>query len=152
MLQSTLDSANITLSALREQYHNYSLTIRNIQAESVKRQFTYTNRLFDYFGPPKTAASNSIRQRSASFWSITQKDTQARGQDGICTPPLAASCVSHMKSSSCRATYRLWCQRYGGEPWQNYPKPCRKHASRRCKEVSTAHARLDGATRPSSAC
>ena len=56
MLQSTLDSANITLSALREQYHNYSLTIRNIQAESVKRQFTYTKRLFDYFGPPQTAA------------------------------------------------------------------------------------------------
>lgn len=56
MLQSILDSASMTLSALREQYGHYSLVIRNNEAVTVERRFTYINRLFDYFGPPQTAA------------------------------------------------------------------------------------------------
>ena len=56
MLLPTTDSARITLLALREQYVHYSLTIRSVCADTVKMRLISLDRLFDYFGPPQTAA------------------------------------------------------------------------------------------------
>ena len=44
------------LPALRERYCHYALTIRNVGAGWVGKQFTYLDRLFDFLGPPRTSS------------------------------------------------------------------------------------------------
>jgi len=56
MFLSTTDTTTMALPALREQYSHYSLTIRNVCADTVKMRLISLDRLFDYLGPPQTAA------------------------------------------------------------------------------------------------
>ena len=56
MLLPVTDSAQVTLLTLREQYIHHSLTIRNVCTDTVRVRLTSLDRLFDYFGPPPTAA------------------------------------------------------------------------------------------------
>ena len=55
MLNSVADPATLTLSALRERYCHYALTIQNVCEDTVKVRLMYADRLFDYLGPPQTA-------------------------------------------------------------------------------------------------
>lgn len=56
MLNSVANPAVLTLSALREQYRHYNLTIRNVCEDTLKVRLAYADRLFNYLGPPETAA------------------------------------------------------------------------------------------------
>jgi integrase/recombinase XerD len=56
MLLSTTDTTTMTLPALREQYSHYSITIRNVCADTLKMRLISLARLFKYFGPPPTAS------------------------------------------------------------------------------------------------
>jgi len=56
MFPPATDTAEITLRALREQYRHHALTIRNVCSDTVKARLTCIDRLFDYLGPPQTAA------------------------------------------------------------------------------------------------
>jgi len=56
MLRPSTDGTTMTLPALREQYHDYLLTIRNICADTVRERLRYLDGLFDYLGEPQTAA------------------------------------------------------------------------------------------------
>ncbi len=55
MLQPSIDGPTMTLPALREQYHEYVLTIRNICADTARERLRYIDGLFDYLGEPPTA-------------------------------------------------------------------------------------------------
>ena len=50
------NTAEMTLPALREQYHHYSLNVRNVCLDTVKARLICIDRLLDYLGPPPTAA------------------------------------------------------------------------------------------------
>lgn len=50
------NTAKMALSALREQYRHHALTIRNVCADTVKARLICLDRLFNYLGPPQTAA------------------------------------------------------------------------------------------------
>lgn len=54
MLRPSIDGATMTLTALREQYHDYALTIRNMCAETARERLRYLDGLFDYLGLPQT--------------------------------------------------------------------------------------------------
>ncbi len=56
MLNSVANPAILTLSALRERYRHYNLTIRSVCEDTVKMRLAYVDRLFNYLGPPETAA------------------------------------------------------------------------------------------------
>jgi integrase/recombinase XerD len=56
MLRPPIDGTTMTLPALREQYHDYALTIRNICVETARERLRYLAGLFDYLGEPQTAA------------------------------------------------------------------------------------------------
>ena len=56
MLNSVANPAILTLSALRERYRHYNLTIRNVCEDTIKVRLAYVDRLFNYLGPPETAA------------------------------------------------------------------------------------------------
>ena len=56
MLLPSIDGAGMTLPALREQYHHYALTVRNVCADTARERVRYIDCLFDYFGPPQTVA------------------------------------------------------------------------------------------------
>ena len=56
MLLPAIDAAMLTLPALREQYRQHGLTIRNVCTETVGARLICLNRLFEYLGPPLTAA------------------------------------------------------------------------------------------------
>ncbi len=56
MLNSVANPAMLTLSALRERYRHYNLTIRNVCEDTIKVRLAYVDRLFNYLGPPETAA------------------------------------------------------------------------------------------------
>jgi len=56
MLLSVPDIAMMALTALREQYSHYALTIRNVCAETLKARLISLDRLFEHFGPPQTAS------------------------------------------------------------------------------------------------
>ncbi len=56
MLNSVANPAILTLSALRERYRHYNLTIRNVCEDTLKVRLAYVDRLFNYLGPPETAA------------------------------------------------------------------------------------------------
>ncbi len=57
MLNSVANPAMLTLSALRERYRHYNLTIRNVCEDTVKVRLAYVDRLFNYLEPPETAAA-----------------------------------------------------------------------------------------------
>ncbi len=48
--------ALMTLPTLREQYSHHALAIRNVCEDTLKARLISLDRLFDYFGPPTTAA------------------------------------------------------------------------------------------------
>ncbi len=56
MLRPSIDGTTMTLLALREQYHDYALTIRSICADTARERLRYLDGLFDYLGVPQTAA------------------------------------------------------------------------------------------------
>lgn len=56
MLLPSVDGTTMTLSALREQYRQYVLTIRNVCADTAKERLRYLDGLLDYLGEPQTAA------------------------------------------------------------------------------------------------
>lgn len=56
MFLSATNTAEMTLPALREQYCHHALTIRNVCSDTLKARLTCIDRLFDYLGPPPTAA------------------------------------------------------------------------------------------------
>ena len=56
MSQSAPDTAEMLLPALREQYRQHALTIRNVCTDTVRMRLISLDRLFDYLGPPQTAA------------------------------------------------------------------------------------------------
>lgn len=56
MLLPSIDRVSMTLPALREQYRQYALTIHNVEADTAREKLRYVDCLFDYFGPPPTAA------------------------------------------------------------------------------------------------
>lgn len=49
-------SPEMALPALVERYRHYALTVRSVSAEKVGNRLTYIGRLFDFLGPPQSAA------------------------------------------------------------------------------------------------
>lgn len=56
MFPPTIPAAEISLSALREQYCRYSLEVRQVCPDTLRARLICLERLFDYFGPPPTVA------------------------------------------------------------------------------------------------
>jgi integrase/recombinase XerD len=56
MLLPSIDGAGMTLPALREQYHHYALTVRNVCADTAGERLRYLDCLFEHFGQPQTVA------------------------------------------------------------------------------------------------
>jgi len=56
MLKPSIDDTTMTLPALREQYVDYALTIRNLCTSTVREHIRYLTRFFDYLGKPQTAS------------------------------------------------------------------------------------------------
>jgi hypothetical protein len=56
MVLPAIETTEISLPALREQYCHYSLNISHLCPDTLKARLTCLDRLFDYFGPPQTAA------------------------------------------------------------------------------------------------
>ncbi len=55
MVPRTIETAEIRLPALREQYCHYALSIRQVCPETLKARLVCLDRFFDYLGPPRTA-------------------------------------------------------------------------------------------------
>ena len=56
MLNSVTNTASLSLSALREQYRHYALTIRNVSEKTAKVRLVYIDYLFNYLGSPETTS------------------------------------------------------------------------------------------------
>lgn len=67
MLLSVPNVAMMTLPALREQYCHHARTILNVCPETIKVRLVSLDRLFDYFGPPQTAAELFARLDQATL-------------------------------------------------------------------------------------
>jgi len=59
--QPSNDGATMTLTALREQYRHYALTIRNVCDRTADERLRYLDCLFDYFRSPQTLSELSDR-------------------------------------------------------------------------------------------
>jgi len=55
MAVAVADAAVMTLSAFRERYRHYALTIRRVSAELVRKRLTYFDRLFEFLERPQSA-------------------------------------------------------------------------------------------------
>jgi integrase/recombinase XerD len=56
MLLPSIDGAGMTLPALRERYHHYALTVRNVCADTARERLRYIDCLLEHFGQPHTIA------------------------------------------------------------------------------------------------
>ena len=70
-----LPATEILLPALREQYCHYSLNISHLCPDTLKARPTCLDRLFDYFGPPQTAAELFARLEPGTGAGALQSST-----------------------------------------------------------------------------
>jgi integrase len=67
MVLPATQTAEISLPTLREQYCRYALEVRHVCPETLTARLICLDRLFDYFGPPPTAADLFDRLTPASL-------------------------------------------------------------------------------------
>jgi integrase/recombinase XerD len=51
------DTRNLAPAVLHERYRRYALTIRRASAETLRKRSVYLHRLFEFLGPPRSAAA-----------------------------------------------------------------------------------------------